>query len=116
MGKKEIQALEDGLGSLALALPLPNGEDKLHFYDERYPGILWRYDQAKADLEKLGMLDLVQNAIQRCLPLVKEGRLKEAEHLLDSACGALRQKSGTWDEMRRMYTASNDAKGGGSTN
>jgi hypothetical protein len=116
MGKKEIQALEDGLGSLALALPLPNGEDKLHFYDERYPGILWRYKEAKADVAKLGMTESVEAAIRDCLVMIKDGRRKEAQDMLYATCRAVSEKSGTWDEMRRMYTASNDAKGGGSAN
>jgi hypothetical protein len=110
MGKREIQELEDGLGSLALALPLPTGEDRHHFYDERYPGIHWRYEQAKADVAKLGMTELVENTIRDCLTLVKDGRQDEAERMLDATCGALRQKSGTFDDMRGMYTASNAAK------
>jgi hypothetical protein len=39
MGKKEIQCLEDGLGSLAMAIPFAAGEDKQHFFDDGYPGI-----------------------------------------------------------------------------
>ena len=108
MGKKEIQSLEDGLGSLALAIPSSTVEDKHHFYDERYPGILWRYEQAKADVAKLGMTELVESAIRDCMTMVKDGRRKEAEDMLYAACRALSEKSGTWDEMRRMYTASND--------
>ena len=109
MGKKQIQALEDGLGSLALGLPKDDGEDKHCFHSEGYPGILWRYEQAKADVAKLGMTELVESSIRDCMTMVKEGRLKEAEDMLFETCGALREKSGTWDEMRRMYTASNDA-------
>jgi hypothetical protein len=110
MGKKEIQALEDGLGSLALALPLPNGEDKLHFFDERYPGILWRYEQARSDVAKLGMTELVESSIRDCIVLLNQGKRDEAQDMLYATCRALSQKSGTWDEMRRMYTASNDAR------
>lgn len=109
MGKKEIQELESGLGTLAFALPSATGEDRHHFYEERYPGILWRYEQAKSDVAKLGMTELVETTINNCMTMVKEGRLKEAEDMLFATSRALSEKSGTWDEMRRMYTASNDA-------
>jgi hypothetical protein len=112
MGKKQIQSLEDGLGSLAMALPSQTGEDRHHFFDERYPGILWRYEEAKADVAKLGMTELVERTIRDCMTKAQAGELKEAEEMLYATCGALREKSGTWDDMRRMYTASNDAKSG----
>jgi hypothetical protein len=109
MGKKEIQLLEDGLGSLAMAIPVVAGEDKHHFYDEGYPGIVWRYEQARAEVAKLGMTELVETTIRDCMTMVKEGRRKEAQDMLYATSSALSEKSGTWDEMRRMYTASNDA-------
>lgn len=109
MSKKQLQDLENALGALAIALPSDSGEDKLHFYAERYPGILWRYEEAKADVAKLGMTELVETTIRGCMTMVKEGRRKEAQDLLYATSSALSEKSGTWDEMRRMYTASNDA-------
>jgi hypothetical protein len=109
MGKKQIQELESGLGTLAFALPSASGEDKHHFYAERYPGILWRYEQAKSDVAKLGMTELVETTIRSCMTMVKDGKLKEAEDMLFATSSALSEKSGTWDEMRRMYAASNDA-------
>ncbi len=108
MGKKQIQELEVGLAALAVALPLANGEDRHHFYTEAYPGILLDYEQAKADVAKLGLTELVESTIRDCMTMVKEGRRKEAEDMLYATSSALSEKSGTWDEMRRMYTASND--------
>jgi hypothetical protein len=110
MGRKEIQELESGLASLALGLPLSNGEDRHHFFDEGYPGIEWRYQQAKHDVATLGMTDLVESAIRDCLTLVKSGNREAAQDLLYAASRTVSEKSGTWDEMRRMYTASNDAR------
>ena len=109
MSKKQLQDLENALGALAIALPSDDGEDKLHFYAERYPGILWRYEEARADVAKLGMTELLETTIRECMTLVKVGQRKEAEDMLYATSSALREKSGTWDEMRRMYTASNDA-------
>lgn len=108
MGKEQIQNLENALGTLAVALPSATGEDKHYFYTERYPGILWRYEQAKADVAKLGMTDLVETTIRDCMTMVKDGRRKQAQDMLFATSSALSEKSGTWDEMRRMYTASSD--------
>ena len=105
MGKKEIQALEDGLGSIAVVLPRSDGEDKLHFYKEGYPGLLWRYEQAKADVAKLGMTEVVEHAIRECMVLAKQGERKAAQDLLLSACRELSEKSGTFAEMRKLYKA-----------
>ena len=109
MGKKQIQDLEDGIGSLAFAIPISADEDKHHFYLERYPGLIWRYAQAKADVAKLGLTELVESTIRDCMTMAREGRRKEAQDMLFATCRALSEKSGTWDEMRRTYTASNDA-------
>jgi hypothetical protein len=109
MGKKQIQDLEDTLGAAAGAVPREVGEDRLHFHAELYPYLLSVYEQAKTDVAKLGMTELVETTIRDCMTMVKAGQLKQAEDMLFETCGALREKSGTWDEMRRMYTASNDA-------
>ncbi len=109
MGKKQIQTLEDMLGSTALALPKEDGEDRHHFHAEFYPYLLSVYEDAKSDVAKLGMTELVEITIRDCMTMVKEGRRKEAQDMLYATSGALSEKSGTWDEMRRMYTASNDA-------
>jgi hypothetical protein len=109
MGKKQLQALEDMLGSTTVFLPQKNGEDRHHFYAEAYPHLRAVYEEARDDVAKLGMTEEVEHAIRECLTLTEQGKRDEAEHLLDATCGALRQKSGTWDEMRRMYVASNDA-------
>ena len=109
MGKKQIQDLEIGLGALAVALPSTSGEDTHYFYAERYPGIERSYEQARAAVAKLGMTELVEATIRDCMIMVREGRCKEAEDMLFATSSALSEKSGTWDDMRRMYTASNDA-------
>lgn len=108
MGKKQIQSLEDVLGSAALALPKEDGEDRHHFHVEFYPYLLSIYQLAKADVAKLGMTDLVETTIRDCMTMVKDGRRKQAQDMLFATSSALSEKSGTWDEMRRMYTASND--------
>lgn len=105
MGKKEIQDLEDMLGAAADMLPKPGGEDKLHFHDESYPYLNHLYADAKADVAKLGMTQVVEHAIQECMVLVKHGRREEAQDLLLAACGELRERSGTFAAMRKMYQA-----------
>lgn len=105
MSKKEVRALEDSLGAIAGMLPQPDGEDRLHFFEEGYPGLLWCYEQAKGDLAQLGMQDTVAHAITECMVLVKAGNPDAACDLLLAACGQLREKSGTFDAMRKMYEA-----------
>jgi hypothetical protein len=109
MGKKQIQDLEDTLGAAAVALPRADGEDRLHFHTEFYPYLMSVYEKAKVDVAKLGMTELVEITIRDCMTMVNEGRRKEAQDMLYATSSALSEKSGTWDEMRRMYTASNDA-------
>jgi hypothetical protein len=110
MGKKQIQSLEDFLSSTAVFLPQEDGQDRHNFYAEAYPYLLALYEEARADVSSLGLTAMVERTIEDCLTLAKEGRRDEAENMLITTSGALRQKSGTWDEMRRMYTASNDAR------
>ncbi|KQW51478.1 MULTISPECIES: hypothetical protein [unclassified Roseateles] len=105
MGKKEVRDLEDTLAAVAGMLPMPDGEDKLHFHSEGYPGLLWFYEKAKADIAKLGMTEAVEHAIRECMVLVKQGEREAARDLLFAACGELREKSGTFAEMRKMYEA-----------
>jgi hypothetical protein len=105
--------LEDFLGSTTVFLPRDEGEDGHHFYAEAYPCLLAIYEEARADVSILDMTELVERAIEDCVTLVKSGKREDAENLLISTIGALREKSGTWDEMRRICTASNDAKGPG---
>ncbi len=108
MGKREIQDLENGLASLSVVLPKDDGSDPLHFFGEGYPGLQWRYEQARLDVAKLGLTELVENTIRDCMTLVQQGQRKQAKDLLLSTSSTLSEKSGTWSEMRRMYTASND--------
>lgn len=112
MGKREIQDLEDTMGALAAFLPKEDGSDPLHFFAEGYPYTLSRYEAAKADVAKLGLTELVESTIRDCLTLVQQGRRKQAQDLLLATSGALSERSGTCDEMRRMYTASNDPSAG----
>ena len=109
MGKKKIQDLEDTLGAAAGVLPREAGEDRHNFHTEFYPYLLAIYEQAKSDVAELGMTELVESTIRDCLTMVKEGRRQEAQDMLLATSSALSEKSGTWDEMRRTYTASNDA-------
>lgn len=107
MGKKQVRDLEDTLAAVAGMLPKHDGEDKLHFHTEGYPGLLWFYEKAKADIAKLGMTEVVEHAIQECMVLLKQGNREAAQDLLFAACGELREKSGTFDDMRKMYEAPN---------
>lgn len=108
MGKREIQELESGLSSWALLLPHDDGSDPFHFFEEGYPGLHRRYTAARTEVSKLGLTEQVEATIRDCLTLVQQGRREEAQNLLFDTCGKLREKSGTWDDMRRLYTASND--------
>jgi hypothetical protein len=55
------------------------------------------------------MTELVETTIRDCMTMVQEGRRKEAQDMLHATSNALGEKSGTCDEMRRRYIASNDA-------
>jgi hypothetical protein len=107
MGKKQIRELEDALSGVSGTLPTPS-EDKFHFFKETYPYLKHRYESARQDVAKLGMTELIEAAIRDCLPMALQGRRDEAEDLLIDACTKLREKSGTFDEMRHLYTASDD--------
>jgi hypothetical protein len=53
---------------------------------------------------------MVEAAIRDCIDFLQQGRRKEAEDQLFEAAAVLSEKSGTWDEMHRMYAAANDPK------
>ena len=109
MGRREIRDLEDSLAAAAGLAPSDTGEDKFHFHDEIYPGLVRSYAKAKADVAQLGFTELVETTIRDCLTLLQQGQRKQAEDLLLATSSTLSEKSGTWDDMRRMYTASNDS-------
>jgi hypothetical protein len=76
-----------------------------------YPGLLLQYEAAKVDVARLGLTELVETAIRECITLLERGERKAAEDMLMNASAVLSEKSGTWDAMRRMYTAANDPDG-----
>ncbi len=107
MGRRELQDLEDALGTVWSLLPKEDGSDPYHFFTEGYPGLQWYYERAKLDVAKLGFTELVESTLRDCMVLVKQGERKQAQDLLINTSATMSEKSGTWDEMRRMYTASN---------
>jgi hypothetical protein len=105
MGKKEIRDLEDMLGSIALLLPDAEGGDKFHFFDEGYPYLQELFRRAEGDLVTLGMREVVEQVIQDTLVRVRQGEREVAQDRLIEVCSQLRDKSGTFAGMRKMYPA-----------
>lgn len=86
-------------------VPTPQRTETARFHDIIYPYLLRCYDQAKADVARLGMTAAVEHAITQCMVLVKAGRAEAGADLLIDICGQLRQKSGSLAELRRTYEA-----------
>lgn len=104
MSKRTLRALEDRLDGMCP--PADAGHDPCHFLTTGHRSLLWHYEQAKADVAKLGMTDIVETAIRDCLELVKQSRGAEAQDLLRETAGMLMEKSGRIDKYRRALTPS----------
>lgn len=86
-------------------VPTPQRGEASRFHDLTYPYLLRCYDQAKADVARLGLTAVMEHAIAQCMVLVQAGQSEAAADLLFDVCGQLREKSGTWTDMRKTYEA-----------
>ena len=105
MGTKEVRELEDTLAAAAAMVPTPQRGDPFRFFDVTYPYLVRSDEQARADVAKLGMTTDVEHAIAQCRALVEAGQSGVAADLLFEVCGQLREKSGTFAKMKKMYKA-----------
>jgi hypothetical protein len=71
-------------------------------------------EAARRDLDLLGMYDRCRHAIERAEELVKKGPEydAEAQALLLETNRALMQASGSYEEIRRRFSAANDPSSG----
>lgn len=80
------------------------------FLSQSFPLIYERLAAIRRDLEALGMYERVRDALTQAEALVRKGpeHDEEAEMLILNANRALMQASGSYEAMRRRYSAAND--------
>ncbi|KQW00446.1 hypothetical protein [Rhizobacter sp. Root1221] len=71
------------------------------------------YEELEASrkaLDKLGLYEILLNALTRAETLAKDGNYDDAEMVVLEAGRLLGAASGAHDDLRRLYTAANDPK------
>jgi hypothetical protein len=81
------------------------------YLSDGFPRYYEQLEAVRRDLEALGMYERCRDALIQAEALIKQGPAhdEEAEMLILSANRALMQASGSYEAMRRRYSASNDA-------
>jgi hypothetical protein len=98
--------LEAGQGGIAL---YRRGVNEFYLSDG-FPRYYEELEAVRRDLEALGMYELCRDALLKAEALIKQSpeHDDEAEMLILNANRALMQASGSYEAMRRRYSASND--------
>jgi hypothetical protein len=78
------------------------------FLSHGYPRLFEELEAIRPGLEDLGLYETMHEAITRSEALVREGKYEEAEMLVLEANRKLSRASGAEDDLRRMYSASNE--------
>jgi hypothetical protein len=78
------------------------------FLSHGYPMLYEELEAIRPGLEDLGLYETMLEVITRSEALVREGKYEEAELLVLEANRQLSKASGAEDDLRRMYTASNE--------
>lgn len=108
--KKSLAEFERNFGGMQGGLALyRRGVDEFYLSH----GFPWIYEQLEAvrrDLEALGMYERCRDALKQAEALIKQDSEHddEAEILIVNANRALMQASGSYEALRRRYSAVND--------
>jgi hypothetical protein len=99
--------LEAAQGGIAL---YRRGVNEFYLSDG-FPRYYEQLETVRRDLEALNMYERCRDALTKAEALIKQGpeHDDEAEMLILNANRALMQASGSYEAMRRRYSASNDA-------
>ena len=81
------------------------------FLSHGFPRIYEQLEAVRRDLEALGMYERCRDALKQAEALVRQGpeHDEEAELLLLNVGGELAHASGSYEALRRRYSAANDA-------
>lgn len=109
--KRSVAEFERNLGGMQGNLPLYRQGINEFYLSQGFPWIYEQLEGVRQDLEALGMYERCRDALTQAEALIKQGpeHDDEAEMLILSANRALMQASGSYEAMRRRYSASNDA-------
>lgn len=109
--KRSVAEFERNLGGMQGNLPLYRQGINEFYLSEGFPWIYEQLETVRRDLEALGMYEHCRDALTQAEALIKQGpeHDDEAEMLILNANRALMQASGSYEAMRRRYSAANDA-------
>jgi hypothetical protein len=109
--KRSVAGFENDLEGMQGGIALYRRGANEFYLSQSFPWIYERLEAVRRDLEALGMYERCRDALTQAEALIKQGpeHDEEAEMLILSANRALMQVSGSYEAMRRRYSASNDA-------
>ncbi len=108
--KRSVAAFENDLEGMQGGIALYRRGANEFYLSQSYPWIYERLEAVRRDLEALDMYERCRDALTQAEALIKKGpeHDDEAEMLILNANRALMQASGSYEAMRRRYSASND--------
>ena len=109
--KRSITEFEELLGAAQGGIALYRRGVHEFFLSDGFPRYYEHLEAVRRDLEALGMYERCREALTQAEALIKQGpeHDEEAEMLILNANRALMQASGSYEAMRRRYSAANDA-------
>ena len=111
--KRSVSQFENYLEGLQGSIVLYRRGINEFLLSQGFPLIHERLEAVRRDLEALGMYERIRDALTQAEMLVRQGpdHDEEADKLILDANRALMQVSGSYDAMRRRYSAANDKAG-----
>lgn len=109
--KRSVAELENTLVGMQGNIALYRQGINEFYLSQGFPMAYERLEAARRDLEALGMYERCRDALTQAEALIRLGpeHDEEANMLFVNANRALMQASGTYEAMRRRYSAANDA-------
>jgi len=109
--KRSIAGFENDLEGMQGGIALYRRGANEFYLSQSFPWIYEQLEAVRRDLEALNMYERCRDALMQAEALIKQGpeHDDEAERLILNANRALMQASGSYEAIRRRYSASNDA-------
>jgi hypothetical protein len=109
--KRSVVAFEADLEGMQGGIALYRRGVNEFYLSQGFPWIHEQLEAVRRDLEALGMYEQCRDALTQAEALIRQGpeHDEEAEMLILAANRALMQASGSYEAMRRRFSASNDA-------